>query len=93
MREHIVLKFIVKAVFAAVAVYAAAAFVSAAAKLDRARRAREELEQAVAAQRQINDELAYMVENGVTDEYIIKQARSYGYVLPDEIVYADVFGQ
>ncbi|MBR4940575.1 MAG: septum formation initiator family protein [Clostridia bacterium] len=93
MNGRVVFNFILKAVLVVAALYISATFVSVAAKLDQTKKLVAELEAELAAQRQVNDELQNMVDNGITDDYIIKKARSYGYVLPGEIVYADVFGK
>ncbi len=93
MNVRVVFNFILKAVLVVAALYLSATFVSVAAKLDRTKELVAELEAELAAQRQVNDELEYMVENGITDDYIIKKARTYGYVLPGEVVYADIFGK
>lgn len=91
--KKLVFGFILKTALVFAALYISVSFVSVAEKLSRARRDYAELTEALAAQRQENDELRDMVENGITDDYIIKKARSYGYVLPDETVYADIFGK
>ena len=93
MNGRVVFNFILKAVLVVAALYISATIVSVAAKLDQTKKLVAELEAELAAQRQVNDELQNMVDNGITDDYIIKKARSYGYVLPGEIVYADVFGK
>ncbi|MDD6261840.1 MAG: septum formation initiator family protein [Clostridiales bacterium] len=91
--KKLVFGFILKTALVFAALYISVSFVSVAEKLSRARRDYAELTEALAAQRQENDELRDMVENGITDDYIIKKARSYGYVLPDETIYADIFGK
>ncbi len=91
--KKLVFGFILKTALVFAAIYISVSFVSVAEKLSRARRDYAELTEALAAQRQENDELRDMVENGITDDYIIKKARSYGYVLPDETIYADIFGK
>lgn len=93
MKVRVVFSFILKALLVVGALYLSASFVSVASKLDQTKKLVAELEAELAAQRQVNDELEDMVENGITDDYIIRKARSYGYVLPGEIVYADVFGE
>lgn len=91
--KKLVFRFILKTALVFAAFYISVSFVSVAEKLSRARRDYAELTEELAAQRQANDELQDMVENGITDDYIIKKARSYGYVLPDETIYADIFGK
>ena len=91
--KKLVFGFILKTALVFAALYISVSFVNVAEKLSRARRDYAELTEALAAQRQENDELRDMVENGITDDYIIKKARSYGYVLPDETIYADIFGK
>ena len=93
MKMRVVFNFILKALLVVAALYLSASLVSVASKLDQTKKLVAELEAELAAQRQVNDELEEMVENGITDDYIIRKARSYGYVLPEEIVYADVFGE
>lgn len=93
MNLRVVFSFFLKAFLVVAVLYMAAAFVSVATKLTNTRELVATLEAELAAQRQVNDELEDMVENGITDDYIIKKARSYGYVLPGETVYADVFGK
>ncbi|MGN1451006.1 MAG: septum formation initiator family protein [Eubacteriales bacterium] len=91
--KKLVFGFILKTALVFAALYISVSFVSVAEKLSRARREYAELTEELAAQRQENDELRDMVENGITDDYIIKKARSYGYVLPDDTIYADIFGK
>ncbi|MBE6938912.1 MAG: septum formation initiator family protein [Ruminococcaceae bacterium] len=93
MNLRVVFSFVLKAFLVVAALYLSATFVSVGARLTRTRELVAELEAELAAQRQVNDELQDMVENGITEDYIIKKARSYGYVLPGETVYADLFGK
>ena len=93
VRKHGRVNLIAKTVVVAGALLIGVKFISLSAEVADARKAYSELKSEHASAQQDTAELQDAVDNGITDRYIIKVAHKYGYALPNETLYLDIYSE
>lgn len=85
--------FILKTVAVVIGLYLCTSYFSMSGRLADAQAEYDALRATHAVEQQKTAELEDLVEEGMTDRYIISVARQRGYILPGERVFIDVYGQ
>ncbi len=85
--------FVLKTVSVVIGLYLCTSYFSMNSRLAEAQAEYDALRATHAVEQQKTAELEDLVEEGMTDRYIISIARQRGYILPGERVFIDVYGQ
>jgi cell division protein FtsB len=85
--------FIMKTAAVVIGLYLFTSYFSMSAELADAQAEYDALRATHAVEQQKTAELEDLVEDGMTDRYIISVARSRGYILPGEQIFIDIYGQ
>ncbi len=85
--------YIAKTLAVVAVLYIAGTYISMTSKLEAAQKDYKALVKQHALAQQDTEELRDMVDNGIDEAYIIRKARERGYVLPGEIVFADIYSK
>ncbi len=86
-------RFVLKTVAVVIGLYLCTSYFSMSGRLADAQAEYEELRANHAVEQQKTAELEDLVEDGMTDRYIIQVARERGYILPGERIFIDIYGQ